>query len=465
MGSLASRRVPILGLLALAEFMLTLDLSVVTVALPSIRADLGFTPGDLQWVVNAYALTFGGFLLLGGRAADLFGGRRVFLAALGGFTLASLTCGLATAGGVLVAARAVQGLTAAVLSPATLSILLATYRQAEVRNRAMAVWTAVAIGGGAIGALVGGVLTELSWRWVFFVNVPVGAVLLLCAAARLQRDRRGARVGHLDVSGAVTVTVGLLALAWALTETSSGWGTPEVLGSLALAVVLLGVFVAVEALSHQPLVPLSTLRSLPVWAGNLLSCLSFLPVTATWFFLTLYLQNVRGYTPLQTGLLLVPLALAVVGGSQLGFRAIGGLDSRRLLVAGGVLDACGLFWLGRMSTHTSLLWVIVPACIAMLGGGLMFAPITITATTQAQADQEGLVSGLLNTSRQIGGALGLALLGSASGADHATGGPIAPGPATSAYTTALTLGGVMFLVTAVTGALALPSPQSHMGGP
>jgi EmrB/QacA subfamily drug resistance transporter len=450
----------LLALLAVAEFMLTLDLSIVNVALPAIRADLGFDQSSLQWVVNGYALTFAGFLLLGGRAADLFGGRRVFLAALSVFSLASLGCALATGQGALVTARSVQGLSAGVLAPATLSILTATFHEPRARNRALSIWTATAIGGGAVGGLLGGVLTgTLSWRWIFFVNVPLGALLLALAISRLPRGVPAAARHALDVAGAVTVTGGLTALVWALIRSDdAGWGSAEVLGGFATAALLLGAFVLVETrMARTPLVPFAVFRSRLLSAGNLLSFASFVPVMATWFFLTLYLQGVRGHTPLQTGLEFLPLSLAVVGGSQVSFRVISHTDARLLFLAGGLIAAAGQAWLGQLSAATALPWVIIPATIAMVGGGLMFAPVTVAATAGVAPEQGGLASGLLNTTRQIGGALGLAVLATIAAAH--TGGSAGQTPAalSAGYATALSVGAAIFVATALAGALALPA--------
>jgi EmrB/QacA subfamily drug resistance transporter len=451
----------ILALLAVAEFMLTLDLSIVNVALPAIRGDLGFSQSSLQWVVNGYALTFAGFLLLGGRAADLFGGRRVFVGALSVFSVASLACGLATDEAALVAARVVQGMSAGVLAPATLSLLTATYRQPDTRNRALAIWTAVAIGGGAVGGLLGGALTSaLSWRWIFFVNVPVGASLLALAVSRLPRTDADSAPRELDVAGAITVTGGLTALVWGLIRSDeAGWGSGEVVSAFALAAALLGTFVVLETrLARAPLVPFSVFRSRLLSAGNLLSFLSFVPVMATWFFLTLYLQGVRGYTPIEAGLLFLPMSLAVVGGSHVSFRVISRLDARPLFLAGGLIAAAGLAWLGRLAAGTDPLWVLLPASVAMAGGGLMFAPITVAATSPVAPEQGGLASGLLNTSRQIGGALGLAVLGTIAAAH--TGAHAAEGQAaalSAGYATALLVGAAIFVVTALIGAVALPA--------
>ena len=444
----------ILPILGTAEFMLVLDLSVVNVALPAMRSGLGIAPGALEWVINAYALGFGGFLLLGGRAADLFGGRRVFLAALSAFALASFACGLASGPTVLIAARSVQGVSAGVLSPTTLSILTATFTEPRARNRALSAWTAVAIGGGAVGAVVGGVLTGLvSWRWIFFVNVPVGAVLLVTAAMRL--PAAASSVGRrLDVAGAVTVTGGLVAVAGALTSApAAGWASAKVVGPLATATALFGAFAVVETrVARAPLVPFTAFRSRLLSAGNMLSFLSFVPVMATWFFLTLYLQEVRGYTPLQTGLIFLPVSLAVAVGAQASFKVIVQAGARVLFLAGGAIAAAGLAWLAQLTPGGSLWAVIIPACLTMIGGGLMFAPITMAATSGLPSGQGGLASGLLNTSRQTGGALGLAVLVTIATARH--GGSAAS--LTAGFRAAFGVGTVIFAATAIIGAVILP---------
>jgi EmrB/QacA subfamily drug resistance transporter len=445
--------------LAVAEFMLTLDLSIVNVALPSIRGDLGFSASALQWVVNGYALTFAGFLLLGGRASDMFDARRVFLAALGVFTAASLACGLAWSGPSLVAARLVQGFAAGLLAPTTLSILTRTYRESDARNRALAFWTAVGIGGGAAGGLIGGLLTStLSWRWVFAANVPVGACLTVTAARHL-RVMPGSVGKRLDVGGAIIGTAGLISLTWGLARSSAaGWASYEVLAALVAGAALLVTFVVVEIrVAQTPLVPVSIFRIRAIWAGNLLSFLSFLPVMAIWFFLTVYLQGARHCTSVQTGLLFLPLSAAVVAGSQLGFRLIRVADARLLLIAGGLCAAAGAAWLAQLSASTQILWIIVPASLAMAGGGLMFAPITAAATS-APTQHAGLASGLLNTSRQIGGALGLAILTAIAAPGDAHGVPVST--LSAGYATAFRVAALIFTATAIVGLISLPRRHS-----
>lgn len=457
----------VLVLVSVAEFILTVDLSIVNVALPAIHDELGFGIGSLPWVVNGYTVAFAGFLLLGGRLADLFDRRRVFLGALGAFTVASLLCGLAGDPVTLVAARIVQGLAAGVLAPTTLSIVTGTYRSEEHRRRALSAWTAVAIGGGAVGGLLGGVLTGLAtWRAVFFVNVPVGAVLLAFAAARLPKGAGTAGRRRVDVLGALTATSGLTALVWAFSRSDqAGWTSAEVLGGLAAGAVLLGIFAWVEAnVARAPLVPFAIFGSRTLLAGNLLSFLSFVPVMATWYVLTLYLQGLRGFTPVQTGLIFLPVSLAVIGGSQASFRLIRRIPAPHLVLGGGVLAAAGLTGFLGLTVTTSMVWVVAASTVTMAGGGLMFAPITVAATSPAEPEQEGLASGLLNTSRQLGGAVGLAVLSSV--AAHVGDGPRAGNASavSDGYATALFAGAVVFLVTTVLGELLLPkrpaaSPQ------
>ncbi|HEX6499902.1 MAG TPA: MFS transporter [Micromonosporaceae bacterium] len=456
-------RIPQLGILvslAVAEFVMTLDLSIVNVALPSIRIDLGFAADSLQWVVNAYALAFGGILLLGGRMADLFGRRRVFCSALAVFSLASLGCALTPGAGALVAARVVQGLGAGVLAPTTLSILTAVYPTPSQRNRALSIWTAVAIGGGAAGGVIGGVLTAaLSWRWVFLVNVPVGTVLFGYGLLRLPREPRRALRERVDVAGAVTATAGLSALVWALVRAEvAGWGSVAVLSGLAAAALLLGGFLVIEQrLAHPPLVPLSVFRSRLVTAGNLLSFLSFVPVMATWYLLSIYLQRVLGCTPVEVGLWFLPMSLAVVGGSQVGFRLVVRVDARVLFGVGALLGAVGLDRLGRLSAGSSVVWVVVAATITMVGGGLLSAPITVAATSGLGPEQGGLAGGLLTTTRQVGGAVGLAVMGTLAAAHTGAAGSGPAAAMTAGSAAAFTTGALVFVVTAVVGALTLPA--------
>jgi EmrB/QacA subfamily drug resistance transporter len=414
------RHVPdgvVLALACVAQFMVVLDVSIVNVALPSIGRDLHYSASGLQWVVNAYVLTFAGFLLFGGRAADLFGRRRIYLFGLGLFTLASLAGGLAQSPGWLTAARAAQGVGGAFLSPASLTLIVTTFSGRQRRTRAIGAWSAVAGAGGAAGAILGGVLTaELSWRWVLFVNLPIGVITTAVAAASLTELRRaeGAdRRPPLDVGGAVAITAGLGALVYAIVETSTHpWLSARTLWSLAVAVVLLAAFAVIEhRLATAPLVPFELLSSRSVVGANVV----MLPVGAAffsmWYFLSLYFQDVLGYSALRAGLAFIPMALAIILGAQASPRLLPKTGLRPLLVAATLLAAVGFGWLALLPAHSSYLaHVLGPSFIVALALGLLFTPLAAAATTGVPITQAGLASGVLNTSRQVGGSVGLAAL-------------------------------------------------------
>jgi EmrB/QacA subfamily drug resistance transporter len=414
----------VLLLVCLGQFMVVLDVSVVNVALPSIHRDLGFSASGLQWVVNAYALAFAGFLLLAGRAADLFGRRRVLLLGLTLFSIASLLDGLATTQGELIAARALQGLGGAVLTPATLTILIATYSEGRARARALGVWSAVAAAGGASGALIGGVITQfLSWRWIFFINLPIGVAVLIAArlfVAEGAGDRAGRR--HIDLAGAFTVTGGLVAVTWGIARSQvAGWGSPEVLGAFALGAVLLASFALIEArLASAPLVPLRIFRSRSISGANLVSFGTGAALFSVWYFQSLYLQGVRGMTPLAAGLTFLPQTLAIAIGAQVSSRLMPRFGARPFLVAGPALITLGLLWMAQVSVGPAI-WssVLLPGALVTLGAGLAFPAITVAATAGVARSEAGLASGLVNTSRQVGGSLGLAALATLA-ADHAS---------------------------------------------
>ncbi|HEX3491906.1 MAG TPA: MFS transporter [Streptosporangiaceae bacterium] len=413
------RHVPdgiILAIACVAQFMVVLDVSIVNVALPSIGHDLHYTPSGLQWVVNAYVLTFAGFLLLGGRAADLFGRRRVFLFGLGLFTIASLAGGVAQDSTWLTAARAVQGIGGALLSPATLTIIVTTFAP-ERRAWALGVWSAVAGAGGAAGSILGGVLTStLSWRWVLFVNIPIGVAGMIAGLVWLTESRasdRGGPAPRLDIGGAITVTLGLGALVYAIvgTETHS-WGSSQTLILLAVAVVLLAVFTIIELrMVRNPLVPFSLFRSRSVSGANMVMFLVGAAFFAMWYFLSLYLQNVLGYSALRAGLAFLPMAVAIIIGAQASSRLLPRIGVRPLLLTGTVLATVGFAWLSRITPAASY-WehVFGPGCIISLALGVLFTPLAAAATTGVSFSDAGLASGVLNTSRQIGGSLGLAVL-------------------------------------------------------
>lgn len=404
----------VLTLVCLAQFMVVLDISIVNVALPSMQRSLGFTDANLQWVVTAYALTFGGLLLLGGRLADLFGRRRIFLVGLGLFTAASLLGGFAQDQSTLIAARAIQGIGAAVLSPATLTILTVTFTEHKARGRALGIWSAVAAGGGAAGALLGGILTDfLSWRWILFVNVPIGVVLFVLSRLNLVESRAEGERSRLDIAGSLTVTAGLVVLVYAIVHTDEvPWSATSTLVALAIAAVLLASFVVIEArLATHPLIPLRLFRSRGVTGANLaMFCLGAASF-AMWFFLTLYLQEVLGYSPLITGFTFLPQTAAIAIGATLSGRLSTRLGPRPVLVTGALLTAGGLYWLSFIHAGDTY-WnsAFGGGVVCTFGMGLAFTPIALAAMGGVRPEEAGLASGVVNTSRQIGASVGLAVL-------------------------------------------------------
>lgn len=417
-GTDPSRHVPdgvILAIACVAQFMVVLDVSIVNVALPSIGHDLHYSATGLQWVVNAYVLTFAGFLLLGGRAADLFGRRRAYLFGLGLFTVASIAGGLAQSTTWLTVARAAQGVGGAFLSPATLTILVTTFSGRSLA-KALGTWSAVAGAGGAAGSLFGGLLTAgLSWRWVLFVNLPIGVLAGAAALAFLGESRRGADGPRrrLDVAGAVTVTAGLGALVYAIVGTDAHpWGSAPTLTWLAVAVVLLAVFALVEVrAASTPLVPFRLFRSRSVSGANVVMLLVGAAFFAMWYFLSLYLQNVLGYGPLKAGLAFLPMSLAIILGAQAASRLLARYGPRPVLLAGTLVATAGFAWLAQIDGHADYASHVLGAgCVISLALGLLFTPLASAATSGVDRREAGLASGVLNTSRQVGGSLGLAAL-------------------------------------------------------
>ncbi|MEE1753258.1 MFS transporter [Streptomyces sp. SP18CS02] len=438
------------------QFLVVLDVSVVNVALPSMRADLGLSSLGLQWVLNTYSIAFAGFMLLGGRAADLFGRKRMFLAGLGLFTAASVAGGLAQEGWQLLAARAVQGLGAAVLAPATLTIVTGAVPPGRARTRAIGTWSAVGAGGGAAGGLVGGLLTDLlSWRWVLLINVPVGVLVLIGAALWVRESRTGGG-RRLDLPGAVLVTGGLAAVAYGIVQTeAAGWGAPETLLPLLGGAALLAAFVAVEARARQPLMPLKVFRSRAVSAANAAMLVSGSASFAMWFFMTVYAQNVLGYTPLEAGLALVPSSVAVIVGSKLAPRLMPSTGARNLAVIGTLIAATGFGWQSLMDADGAYPTTILgPGILMMAGIGLIITPLASLATSGAAPGDAGLVSGLVNTSRTMGGALGLAVLSTVA-ASRTAGGTSAEA-LTAGYALAFRTGTGVLMAGAVLMLLWLP---------
>jgi EmrB/QacA subfamily drug resistance transporter len=407
-----------LALLCSAFFMVILDVSIVNVALPSIQKDLHFSRADLQWVLSAYALTFGGFLLLGGRAADLLGRRRVFMAGVALFTVASLACGLSSSEGALIAARAVQGLGAAILSPSALSIISTTFEEGAERNKALGVWGAMGGSGAAVGVLAGGVLTKwLGWEWIFFVNVPVGATVLLIARSVVRESRTDAARRQYDAAGAVLITSALVLLVFALTRADDvGWASAQTILILAASAILHAAFLAAELRSKAPLVPLGIFVRLRTLTGAnvvgfLLGGLTF----AMFFMLSLYMQQVLGMSALQTGAGYLAVALTAIASSGAAQALVTRIGVKPAMAFGIVLMALGNLWFTRVSADGSYSVDLLPGFFAIgVGLGFSFVPMSIAALAGVQAHEAGLASGLINTSQQIGGALGVALFSTVS---------------------------------------------------
>src|SRR3954451_15027485 len=408
----------VLALIAVAQFMVILDATIVNVALPTIKVDVGFSEQSLSWVLNAYTLIFGGFLLLGGRAADRLGRRRLFVAGIALFSGASLICGLSQSEGMLLVARGLQGLGGAMVSPAALSIILTTFAQGPERNRALAVWGAIAGAGGAIGLLLGGVIVELlSWRWVFFVNVPIGAVVL-ALTPRIVPESRSESVskGGYDVEGAVAITLGTIALVFTLIKADSwGWTSMRTLAGFAIAAVLIAAFIQIERRHRDPLVPLRIFSNRSLAASDATMLVLAAGLSGMFFFCTLYLQQVLGYSALKTGLVYLPFSVMLIGGSAAASRLVDRFTPKPVLVTGLLASTVGFLLLTRVSGHSDYASHVLPAIIVLGAGlGLSFVPITIAATNGVAASESGLASGLLNTTQQVGGSLGLAILSSVS---------------------------------------------------
>jgi EmrB/QacA subfamily drug resistance transporter len=403
----------VLVLVCLAQFMVVLDSTIVNVALPSIQQDLDLSEANLQWIVNAYALVFGGFLLLGGRTGDLIGRKRLFLGGLVVFTIASLMNGLAVNEGMLIGSRALQGLGAAFISPAALSIISTTFEEGKERARALGVWAAIAIGGAAIGLILGGVLTQLfSWPWIFFVNVPVGVVAFVLSLRLIPESRDEHARRAFDVGGAISVTGGLMALVYAIVNAETdGWGSPVTIGAFAVSAVLLASFVLIELRSKAPLVRLSIFRVRSLLTANVVMLLVASGMFAMFFFNTLYIQRVLGYGPLEAGLAFLPFTAGVMISAGLASQFAPRVGVRPVAVLGMAVSAVGMLLLVRLPVDGTYLADVLPSLVVTsLGMGAVFMPLTLIATTGLQDEDQGLASGLFNTSQQIGGALGLAIL-------------------------------------------------------
>jgi EmrB/QacA subfamily drug resistance transporter len=448
----------VVALACAAQFMVVLDVSVVNVALPSVQSALGAEPAHVQWIVHAYTLVFAGLLLLGGRLADLYGRKRVFLLGLALFAVASLVGGMASTPGLLIAARAAQGAGAALLAPATLTLITTTFPPGPRRTRAVATWTAVAVGGGAAGNLAGGLLTELlSWRWVLLVNVPIGVLAVLAAVRLLAADGRVGPRPRLDVPGAVSVTAGLTAITYGVTRaTTHGWTDPVTVAAVAAGVLALVVFVVVETRhAPAPLMPLQLLRVRSVSAGNAVMLLAGACFNPMWFFLSFTMQDVLGYDALATGIGFLPHTLVtIVVGARLAPWLLERVEARPLVAVGAVIAAAGFLWQSRVTPDADYLSAMLgPAVLVAVGGGLLTTPLTTIACSGVPRSAAGAASGLVNTAKQVGGALGLALLVAVAGARADT-------PAALAASNGRAFTGIAaVLVIVAVGALALPREE------
>ena len=406
-----------LVVIATAQLMVVLDATIVNVALPDIQKALGFSGSGLEWVVNAYALTFGGLLLLGGRAGDLLGRRRVFIAGIILFSVASLLGGFATTQEWLLAARAIQGVGGAIVAPTALSLVTTTFPEGPPRNRAMGVYAAMSIAGAAVGLILGGVLTTyLSWRWVFFVNVPIGVAVMLAAPRVLGESAR--RHGRFDLPGAITGTLGLAALVYGLTSAAttpngvSHWGDTKVVASLTAAVVLLVSFVLIEWRSKHALMPLRIFKNRNRSGAYLIMLCIGTAMFGMFFFLTIFVQTVWGYSALRTGIAYLPMVATIMLMAGVSAQLVPRIGARPLMLAGSAIGAGGMYWLSRINEHSTYVnGLLGPIIVTAIGLGMLFMPVTLVALSKVEDKDAGLASSLLNTGQQVGGSIGLALLG------------------------------------------------------
>jgi EmrB/QacA subfamily drug resistance transporter len=402
-----------LAVIVAAQFMVVLDVAIVNVALPSIKTDLGFSQESLQWVITAYAIFFGGVLLLGGRLADLLGRRRMFMIGLALFTVSSLLDGLAWSEGSLITFRALQGLGAALVSPAALSILTTTFREGRERNLALGIWGAASGSGGAAGVLLGGALTSaLSWSWIFFINIPFGILVLAVTPWLLQESRAGLRHRHFDFAGAASITSGLMLLVYAMTHAAQhGWATAETVGLLAASAALIVAFIVIELRSKAPLLPLGIFRLRTLAASNVAGLLTGGAIFSQFFLLTLYMQQVLHYSALKTGVAYIALTLAIIVFAGVAQALVTRLGIRRTLPLGMGLATVALVLFARLPVHGHYFWDLFPAFVVSgVGLAMAFVPTSIGALAGVRQRDAGIASGLINTTQQIGGAIGVAIV-------------------------------------------------------
>jgi EmrB/QacA subfamily drug resistance transporter len=457
----------VLAICAVAQFMVVLDVTIVNVALPQMRDSLGLSITGQQWVVNAYTLTFAGFLMLGGRAADLFGRRRVFMLGLSLFTGASLIGGLAQGGAWLITARAAQGIGGAILAPTSLTILTSTFTDMAERRRAIGVWSATAASGSAAGVLAGGILTDLlNWRWVLFVNVPIGLVMLVAAQRVLPESRAQGPRARLDIEGAFTITAGLALFVYGIVGTDThSWASTQTVMALLGGMAFLVAALFIEArVADEPLVPLGIFRRRSLCAANGIAVTIGAALFGMYFFVSLYLQEVVGFSPLRTGLAILPAGTMTLVGALAAPRLVTVIGAKRQLILGPTIAAGGLLWMSALSFGAGY-WVHMfgPLALFGLGIGFSFVPMTLTATAGVPPKEAGLASGLINTTRQMGGAVGLAVLAtlaaSTSRDDHAAA-HSAQAALTSGYDRAFLIAGLLLLVGAGLAMLIRSAPQA-----
>ncbi len=453
-------------LLALTQFMIVIDASITNVALPTIGADLKIDQANLSWVINAYTLTFGGFLLLGGRLADLVGRRRMFIVGMFVFGLGSLLGGLAQDEGFLVGSRSLQGLGAALVSPAALSLVTTIFSEGAERNRALGVWGAVAGAGGAAGVLLGGVLTEIDWRLVLFVNVPVAAAVIVMAPRILLESKADTEVSSFDIPGALTVTAGLALLVFALVDAeSAGWGSTATITRIAGAIVLLAIFIGIESRTRHPLMPFSIFRLRTLRGANIAGLLTGMSLFSMFLFISFYMQYVLGFSALKTGLAYLPLSIVIIICAGVASQLVTRIGFKPTLLGGLILTALGLFWFSRIDADGSYLAdVLGPSMVAGAGLGFSFVPVTIAAVTGTTEREAGLASGLINTSQQVGGALGVAILVSISTsriADFSASAARSPEVLTEGYSRAFLVGSSFAILAAILSALIISSKDSR----
>lgn len=456
-----------LALLAATQFIIVIDASITNVALPSIGKDLKITQADLSWVVNAYTLTFGGFLLLGGRLADLVGRRKMFMAGLAVFGLGSFLGGVAGSQDFLVGARGLQGLGAALVSPAALSLVTTIFAEGAERNRALGVWGAVGGAGGAAGVLMGGVLTEIDWRLVLFVNVPFAILMGALAPRLLTESKADTDVSTFDIPGAVTVTAGLALLVYALVDAeSAGWSSGTTIGRLAGAAALIAAFGVIEHRTRHPLMPFGIFRLRTLRGANIAGLLTGMSLFSMFLFISFYLQYVLGYSALKTGIAYLPLSIVIIVSAGIASQLVTRVGFKPTLMFGLALTGGGLLWFSGIDAHGGYLSdVLGPSMVAGAGLGFTFVPVTIAAVTGTTPQEAGLASGLINTSQQVGGALGVAILVSLSTSRIADFGPVQatarnPEALTAGYSRAFLIGACFALAAAVISSVTISSKDS-----